>query len=375
MKTHTKKATRESASAGKRVKIGRSSIRAEYLDELQRAWRSRRLVFFLGAGVSAPYGLANWTDLVLDLLLDESSKFERFWPHYRKALALWMTDYFDFSPLALARVVKYKLRRSADNLTEAERRAEFLELVRAALYRTFEPKPAAATTLQTIAKLIAKSQSKRGGRHVRTIFTTNFDNVLELELEKAGVKALPVYDATRWADAAVPVVHVHGYLPHSGPIPQGDLVFTEDEYHRISYSVFHWALADIIACFRSYTVLFVGLSMSDPNLRRLLDATYVSGNRPAHFLLRKDYEISPVARQRAIRIVNEYAQEQGRRANLPEIKAKSNVSGAIDVVLRQAHDYDRELFNDMGVGTIWINDYDDIPKILKKIAATPKTAR
>jgi len=357
-----------SRTTGTRVRIGKSNVRPEYLNELKNAWKERRLVLFLGAGVSAPYGLANWTDLVLDLLLNESSRFEQFWPHYRKALALWMTDYFDFSPLALARVVKYKLRRSAGPITDDQQRREFLGLVHESLYRTFTPNPTGMTALKTIAQIIAKSERARNGRRIRQIFTANFDNVLEMELDKVKVKVRPVYDATRQTDNNLQIVHVHGYLPKDGTIPNMDLVFTEDEYHKLSYSIFHWALADIISGLRNSTVLFVGLSMSDPNLRRLLDATYVRGQQPAHFLLRKDYDLPPAARTRAIRIVNEYAEEQGRRANLAQVKVKSDVSGAIDIMLKQAHQYDRELFKDMGVGTIWVNDFDDISKILVEIA-------
>jgi hypothetical protein len=354
---------------GDRIRVGESLVRPEYLRELKTAWRERRLVLFLGAGVSSPYGLSNWTDLVLDLLLNESSKFERFWPHYRKALALWMTDYFDFSPLALARVVKYKRQKSRRKLTKDEQQKEFLELVHDSLYRTFNENPSGTTALTTIAEIVARSERLRGGRRIPAIFTANFDNVLEMELEKVGVKARSVYDETRRTDNELQIVHVHGYLPREGPIPQINLVFSEDEYHRLSYSLFHWALADIISCLRNYTVLFVGLSMSDPNLRRLLDATNVRGQRPAHFLVRKEYALTLDARTKAIRIVNEYAEEQGMRANLTQTKTTSNVSNAIDVMLKQAHQYDRELFKDMGLGTIWVNHFDDIPKLLKKVAS------
>ncbi|MGH9871103.1 MAG: SIR2 family protein [Pyrinomonadaceae bacterium] len=353
---------------GKRVLIGKSNIRREYLNELKKAWRERRLVLFLGAGVSAPYGLANWTDLVLDLLLNESEKFEQFWPHYRKALALWMTDYFDFSPLALARVVKYKLRRSAESISDEQQRMEFRSLVRESLYRTFTENPTGTTALRTIAQIVAKSERARNGRRIQAILTANFDNVLEMELKKVGIRIRPVYDASRQTKSELRVIHVHGYLPREGEIPNIDLVFTEDEYHRLSYSAFHWALSDIVSYLRNSTVLFVGLSMSDPNLRRLLDATYLPGKRPAHFLLRKDYDLPDTARGKAIRIVDEYAEEQARRANLP-IKTKSNVSRAINVMLKQAHQYDRELFKDMGLGTIWVNQFDDVPKILTEIAS------
>src|SRR6267142_5392621 len=224
----------KSANNSKRVVIGKSLVRREYLNELKKAWRGQRLVLFLGAGVSAPYGLANWTDLVLDLLLNESEKFEQFWPHYRKALALWMTDYFDFSPLALARVVKYKLRRSAESISSDQQRRDFLSLVHESLYSTFNENPTGTTALRTIAKMVAKSERSRNGRRIQAVFTANFDNVLEMELEKVGVPIRPIYDGRRQTENELRVVHVHGYLPRNGEIPNVDLVFTEDEYHRLS---------------------------------------------------------------------------------------------------------------------------------------------
>jgi SIR2-like domain len=238
-------------SRRERTRIGESNVRVMYLNALKRAWRERRLVFFLGAGVSAPYGLSNWSDLVLELLLNKSRKFDQFWPHYRKALAMWMTDQFDFSPLALARVVKYKLRKSSKGKSEDVKREAFLEQVRESLYRNLIRNPTEPTTLQAIAKLVAKSEKAKGGPHVPAIFTLNFDDMLEQELKKVEVKSQISYNAARRSDSKLPVIHVHGYLPQKGPLPKADLVFSEDEYHKISYSVFHWALADIINWFRN----------------------------------------------------------------------------------------------------------------------------
>ena len=87
-------------------------MRTEYLHALQQAWRERRLVLFLGAGVSMPYGVPAWRELVLHLLLDTADRrFAQFMPHYRPALATWLADRFDFSPALLARVVKYQLAK------------------------------------------------------------------------------------------------------------------------------------------------------------------------------------------------------------------------------------------------------------------------
>jgi hypothetical protein len=37
-------------------------------------------------------------------------------------------------------------------------------------------------------------------------------------------------------------------------------------------------------------------------------------------------------------------------------------------MLRQADAYDRNLFEAMGVKTIWLEDYDDIPALLARIS-------
>ena len=36
-------------------------------------------------------------------------------------------------------------------------------------------------------------------------------------------------------------------------------------------------------------------------------------------------------------------------------------------MLQQADTYDRNLFESMGVKTIWLEDYDDIPALLERI--------
>jgi SIR2-like domain len=81
-------------------------------------------------------------------------------------------------------------------------------------------------------------------------------------------------------------------VPLDGQVPDGKLIFAEQEYHALSYSSIHWAQVEMLSALRCFTVVFVGLSMTDPNLRRFLDATAIPG-RPAHFLFRKRYTIAP----------------------------------------------------------------------------------
>jgi hypothetical protein len=357
--------------------IDKSKVRVEYLQALKEAWAKRRLALFLGAGVSQPYGIMNWNDLVLDLLLDESNPLQQFWPHYRAALASWLADNYDFSPITLARVVRYRVGKIADDMADVRRQRMFMNYVRGFLYRTYDPTPGVRTSLDAIVELLHKSETvgRQNGQGVPAVVTFNFDNILEMKLKEKNrrLKVHPVYDAKRRNGDGLPIVHVHGYLPKDGAIPTGNFVFTENDYHRLTYSIFHWSMAEITSYLRNYTVLFVGLSMSDPNLRRLIDATHVSNGRatnfrPEHFLLRKDYKLPANERDNVIREIKLRARKKGKAIGRQEVKGNPNISRAIDVMLEEAHRYDRQLFEDMGVGTIWVEEFDDIPFVLDEIS-------
>jgi hypothetical protein len=145
------------------VRLGTASINAGDLRGLRYAWKHRQLVLFLGAGVSMPYGLPSWKSLVLELLFEQAQgtrRLGRLWPHYRRAVASWMTDYFDYDPLVLARMVEQDLRRrkraSASGSMGSGDGDAFLERLRTHMYANHR-EPRERTTLRAIAELIAKS--------------------------------------------------------------------------------------------------------------------------------------------------------------------------------------------------------------------------
>ena len=100
MKPSARRPTRPRPSPRQRsaVKLGGVSVNASDLAGLRRAFGARELVLFVGAGVSMPYGLPSWNNLVLELLFEQATGTRRLgamWPHYRRAVAAWMTEYFD----------------------------------------------------------------------------------------------------------------------------------------------------------------------------------------------------------------------------------------------------------------------------------------
>ena len=343
-----------------------------YRRELRKAWNERRLVPYLGAGVSAKYGLPQWTDLVMRILIDESwQTFGEFWKNYQTPLAVWMTENFDFGLESLARFAKSKF---AANTGKRQRR-HFNDYVDRKLYERMPATgPGGPTTLTAVADLIAASEGATGGRAIPAVVSLNFDDLLETELGSRGIACEPVFGGRRRHASRLGIVHAHGYLPRGGHAPASDLIFTEDDYHRFALQSIHWAQVEMLSLLRNGTGLFIGLSMSDANLRRLLDAT-ADGRKSRHFVIRKKFTLGPTERQEAARRIHERAMtgmEPNERRRM--VKDAPQLEHAIDQMLAEAQRIDTALLEEMDVGTIWVEDFAEIPEVLGQIPSTGRAA-
>jgi hypothetical protein len=343
-----------------------------YRRELRQAWTERRLVPYLGAGVSAQYGLPQWTDLVMRILIDESwETFGEFWKNYQTPLAVWMTENFDFGLESLARFAK---GRFAANTGQPQREF-FNQYVDQQLYKKMPPEPPTGpTTLKAIAGLIEASEKAPGGRSIPSVVSLNFDDLLETELALRNIRCEPVFGGRRRNGSLLPVVHVHGYLPRGGSPPDSDLIFTEDDYHRFALQSIHWAQVELLSLLRNGTGLFVGLSMSDTNLRRLLDATAERGTI-RHFAIRKRFTLGDTERQEAARRIHQRAMTGMKEADREQMRNDApQLEVAIRTMLREAQNIDKSLLEDMGVGTIWVDEFDEIPVVLAQIPQAAEAA-
>lgn len=360
-------------SPPEKIRVGQSFVNQSDLGGLQWAWKQKHLVLFLGAGVSIPYGIPSWKNLVLELLFEQVEHTRRLgniWPHYRRALASWMTDYFDYSPLVLARMVERDSRKRAKKKgapPAAESDQIFLEKLRTQLYAQCKPPRNKRTTLQAIADLIKRSKG-----NIRCVVSFNFDALLEDELEQRKIPTVSIVDGMRYQSGPFPIIHPHGFVPREGQIERKHLVFTEDDYHKLTETVFHWGLSEIVSELRHSTVLFIGLSMSDPSLRRLLDASHNSGERPPHWQVQLRHQVHDHEQVAAEIDIANRARQWGEILGYDEKKDSPELSDALNAVLRQADSYDRALFEAMGVKTIWLESYEDIPKLLAKISTAPR---
>jgi hypothetical protein len=99
---------------------------------------------------------------------------------------------------------------------------------------------------------------------------------VERDLATKGALHKSIYTESEVYDPdELPIYHVHGFLPEDdskyNDLDKSTLVFSEEGYHHIYTDAYHWSNLVQLNSFRENNCLMIGLSMTDPNLRRLLD--------------------------------------------------------------------------------------------------------
>lgn len=154
----------------------------------------------------------------------------------------------------------------------------------------------------------------------------------------------------------LPIYHVHGIIPKTGPTDT--VVFSEEEYHKRYSNSFHWSNVEQLHALSRMHCFFIGLSMTDPNLRRLLDIAHNMNttNEDTHFaFLRRTKK-------------NDYC--------MPEVQKSCkyvHISKSLVDEKKQKEIYDlnygviESIFRDLGVQIIWYEDFDELPKLLSNV--------
>ena len=247
-------------------------------------------------------GLPSWKDCVSRVVAEA-------WKGQPDLVALLTTD----RNILSARYAKKKLA------------ANFNETVYNALYQ-------GDIEISDCVQSIAKS----GIRHICNF---NFDDLIAEALLTEGVLSQVVAPGEPFnaCQEEVIVYHPHGILPRSNnttEIAEARIVFSEDDYHNLYSDPYSWANIAQLSLLTSKSVLFIGLSMQDPNLRRLIDIARSRGFTNQHFAVFKD----PTFRQ--------------PRASLPELK-KLRALIEIDMI-------------SLGVTPWFVDTHDKITEILDR---------
>jgi SIR2-like domain len=216
-------------------------------DAIEHIARDKRpITLVVGAGASIEADLPSWPELVRALVIDAAPKVVDE-PHQ----AAWCKSVLVEGLPAAAAVV--------EALTESE--ADFHARLGAALYRGREASDYAPAAL---AQQVAWLKSKLGG-DVR-IVTANYDDLLERAFRERRERVRSLVRPADETDAPS-VLHLHGRL-----VPKtstGEIVLTEADYSHVQYGG-SWQEEYMRHALSETLCVFVGLSLTDPNLIRWL---------------------------------------------------------------------------------------------------------
>ena len=218
-------------------------------------------VIFAGAGVSASAKIPDWQTLLKNLLeggiIINSDDFDSVFKS------------MDSSNLLAARYIEKSLNTD---------KKAIVNKIRKLLYPTDAIQESYLIT--TICELIMNQ------KNLRSVITYNYDTLIEDSLRTKGKHCFSVYKNSRDESNSFPIYHVHGivFRNNENELPE-DIVLTEDDYHRVYSEVFDWSNVEQLHALTRCTCFFIGLSLNDPNLRRLLEiAQRDSGKAVRHYV-------------------------------------------------------------------------------------------
>lgn len=348
--------------------------------KLKAAFNQRNLSLYLGAGVSVASGIPSWNQLVLALYFrasagDWKSRISPF-PNYLYAIAEWQLKR-DHEPLE---ITARKIRQFYPDARE------FLSDLRATIYAGLSDEHAGQwenpdprvlrnnnATLDGVAGICEKTNSHRG---VRAVITYNYDNLVETVTAREHMRRpqfVPIWNSSDHPNRSQrPIVHVHGYIPPvgDGSLPD-EIVFTEDQYHAAAHSPYSWSNLAQIQCLSSSVGLMIGLSLSDRNMRRLLDALRIAPFQHEQFaLLRRPKWQEPNMEEldgihhKAISYRELFARS-GAKVSGERYGEMLGIFGHLNDMERSNYS---KVLGEMGITPIWVDNYDEVGEILNQIA-------
>jgi hypothetical protein len=271
------------------------SAKDRFLKEFPRAATDDAAAVFIGAGVSIGAGYPSWKELLHDI---------------GQELGVRSGDVHDLAALA-----QWSIRKAAG-------KTRILALIREQL----GTEKAIPATLDVIARL-----------PVRNIWTTNYDHLIERAFNLIG-RPLDVISsdkdlAIRTRPGAARLFKMHGTVDRLD-----DIVISTDDYElfRKNRGAF---LPLLQSHMTTFSMLFVGLSLTDPNVRHVLSLIResFSTNPPEHFAI-----VRPPHR-------NEYEAEDEFAARLVQ------------------HDLWAEDLLRYGLQVVEIDSYDEVPSLLQDV--------
>ena len=243
------------------------------LDKAKIAIKNNRISLFLGAGVSKSAGSVNWEELLNELCKVRGLNIEN------KGKII--------SDIQKGRYILEDYRGEQNVFCEDLRKILYEGIKQG---RKEEKKQ---KLIKSIASLVTNTQV-----NLESVITFNYDDLLEQEItlnpQKYKKGCISIYQESVTVDRNnIFIYHVHGYLSEKEGKQPECIILGEKEYHQVYRDSFNWSNVEQLHA-RS-TCFFIGLSMTDPNLRRLMDISYKESDKDCEhfvFLKKDEYNIT-----------------------------------------------------------------------------------
>lgn len=328
-------------------KLNSSSV----LEALVDTYLKDGISIVLGAGVSASCGAPSWTELLLRL---HAANANVGGVNLSKISSVYAESVASDGPLISARLAASSIGDDTDT---------FKDLLRKEIYERL------TTTRSNLVKELARlAQACEGHSGVRGLVTYNYDTLIEDEFDELGRHYVRLDRNDRGDGHGIQVRHVHGFLGRA-KLPDEWVVLTERAYHKEYASPFSWSNIVQLNAFRESSCVFVGLSMTDPNLRRLLEAAKQTATPKHYCFLRRT---TWTALQNSLGAVWE---TRGRGKGKPSDDQKQKVEIRFRIAAAMADASRAAALLELGVKTIWYEEHDELPWLIKSVREGKKGGR
>lgn len=229
---------------------------------------NKQISISLGAGVSVDYGSKQW-NILLDNFYKEIQRDKRI-------------DNIDNVKAKIGNTNIINGQFAKDNLKD------FMHSLYDGLYGNFMSKVSLYpnSTLKSIIGLINKLKSSKKFN----IITYIYDNFLEQELDDNHILYRSIYSNELITSENINIFHPHGFLPYKitkgiFQLYQDNIVFSESDYHKLYNDFSNWSVNFQHFMYKNNIYLFVGTSLTDPNLRKILETTRIRGKNHIALML------------------------------------------------------------------------------------------
>lgn len=317
--------------------IKNSKIRSRNfeLEILRQSYSTRKMSIILGAGISKAAKLPLWNELLDEMylnafvengLVSNQSDIDSLLSILKKE-----TD----NPIVRAGYLRKMYQK------EHLKDMHYFESMRNVLYRNVNRD---CSLLESLVRLCFPNKNRTS--FVSRVITYNFDDLLEQTFTEKKIQYNTIASREQMINdkRKFPIYHVHGFIPQnkSERTTLQNVILSEEDYHRVYRDSFDWSnIVQANALFED-PCLFIGTSISDPNMRRILEYSSLENSEIRHFAFF----------QRTIYSIDSTVEHSNIKEMYSNFKDE-----LIEMYLRK--------FN---IRVIWYDNHDELPEIINRLA-------